>query len=54
MEIPLACGEAVRIIACIEEPVVIEKMLDHLQTKDETGGPFPLPKSRAQPGPLFG
>jgi hypothetical protein len=63
-----ACGGAVRIIACIQDPVVIQKILDHLKTKDErrktkderrktkdeTCGLFPLPESRAPPGPLFG
>ena len=29
-----ACGGAVRIIACIEDPVVIEKILTHLDSKD--------------------
>jgi hypothetical protein len=49
-----ACGGAVRIIACIEDPVVIQTILDHLETKDETCEPFPLPESRAPPGALFG
>jgi hypothetical protein len=44
----------VRIIACIEDPVVIQNILDHLKRKDETRGPFPLPESRAPPGALFG
>ena len=47
------CG-AVRIMACIEDPVVIQKILDHLRTKDETCGPFPLPESLVPPGALFG
>jgi hypothetical protein len=28
-----ACGGAVRIIACIEDPLVIEKILSHLDHK---------------------
>ncbi len=28
-----ACGGALRIIACIEDPEVIEKILTHLETK---------------------
>jgi hypothetical protein len=44
----------VRIIACIEDPVVIQTILDHLKTKDETCEPFPLPESRVPPGALFG
>jgi len=51
-----ACGRAgaLRIIVCIEDQVVIQKILDHLARTDETGGPFPLPERRALPGPLFG
>jgi len=44
----------VRIIACIEDPVVIQPIVDHLKTNDETCEPFPLPESRAPPGALFG
>jgi len=44
-----ARGGAVRIISCIKDPVVIQKILDHLKTKDETRGPFKLPESRAPP-----
>ena len=36
-----ACGGAVRIIACIEDPVVIEKILTHLDAKGGCGGSFP-------------
>ncbi len=43
------CGGAVKIIACIEDPVVIQKILDHLKTKAETSEPSPLPESRAPP-----
>jgi hypothetical protein len=39
----------VKVIACIEDPAVIKKILDHLKTKDETREPFPLPESRAPP-----
>jgi hypothetical protein len=49
-----ACGGAVRIIACIEDPVVIQQILDHLKIKDETCEPIPLPESRAPPGARFG
>jgi len=44
------CGGAVKVIACIEDPVVIRKILDHLKCKDETREPVPKPKSRAPPG----
>jgi hypothetical protein len=36
-----ACGGAVRIIACIEDPVVIEKILTHL---DKRGTPTEIPR----------
>ena len=41
------CGGVVRIIACIEGSVVIQTILGHLKTKEETCEPFPLPESRA-------
>ena len=44
-----ACGAAVRIIACIEDPVVIEKILTHLDTKDGSGEAARLPPCRAPP-----
>ena len=45
----LACGEAVRIIVCIEDPEVVEKILTHLDAK---GGPAEAsrrPPCRAPP-----
>jgi hypothetical protein len=48
------CGGAVRIIACIDDPVVIEKILAHLQGK-ATSVPTSLrPESRAPPPDLIG
>ncbi|MHC4092902.1 MAG: transposase [Planctomycetota bacterium] len=44
-----ACGGAVRIIAYIEDPVVIEKILTHLDTKNTSPQPPRLPPSRAPP-----
>ena len=44
-----ACGGPVKIIACIEDPVVIKRILDHLKEKAETNEPGPLPESRAPP-----
>ena len=38
-----ACGGAMRIIACIEDPDVIEKILTHL------GGKVPEPKATRRP-----
>jgi hypothetical protein len=44
-----ACGGAVRIIACIEDPVVIEKILAHLDAKaSEPKAPL-RPPCRAPP-----
>jgi hypothetical protein len=51
-----ACGGALRIIACIEDPVVIEKILTPLnkQDPDPSVDASPLPPCRAPPqGRLF-
>lgn len=45
-----ACGGPVRIIACIEDPVVIKKILDHVTDRAAAGERRPLPESRAPPG----
>lgn len=50
IEMCARCGGAVKIIACIEDPVVIQKILDHLKSKDETRAPISWPESRALPG----
>lgn len=47
------CDGEVRIIACIEDPVVIQKILDHLKNKAEPSETTQLPKSRAPPMGLF-
>ena len=44
-----ACGGALRIIACIEDPAVIKKILTHLDRKDASAEPFRLPPCRAPP-----
>ena len=44
------CGGAMKVIACIEDPVVIKKILDHLKKKAKTKEPKSLPESRAPPG----
>jgi hypothetical protein len=44
-----ACGGALEIIACIEDPVVIEKILSHLEQKATSAKPCRLPPSRAPP-----
>lgn len=44
-----ACGGAVRIIACLEDLVVIKKILNHLREKAEMNALTPFPASRAPP-----
>ena len=44
-----ACGGAVRIIACIEDPEVIEKILTHLDDKRTLTEAARLPPCRAPP-----
>ena len=46
------CGGAMKVIACIEDPVVIKQILDHLKQKAETNESSPLPESRAPPAGL--
>jgi hypothetical protein len=43
------CGGAVKIIACIEDPAVIEKILTHLNKQTVSAKPVPLHESRAPP-----
>ena len=53
VETCLRCGDAVTVIACIEDPAVVEKILTHRVSK--TPPEYrPLPKSRAPPAGLFG
>ena len=48
------CGGAMRIIAYIDDPVVIEKILYHLNKQDPSAKASPLPPCRAPPpGGLF-
>ena len=46
------CGGAVKVIACIEAPVVIKQILDHLKQKDQASEFRALPESRAPPAEL--
>ena len=46
------CGGAVKVIACIEDPVVIKKILDYLKKKEEATDHNALPESRAPPAGL--
>jgi len=43
------CGGAVKAIACIEDPVVIKKIRDHLDKKAVVSEPGRIPQSRAPP-----
>lgn len=43
------CGGAVRMIACIEDPVVIEKILTRLDKKSTSGEASRLPPCRGPP-----
>ena len=55
IEICNRCGGRVKIIACIEDPVVIEKILTRLDSKAACGAVRRLPPCRAPPqGSLFG
>ena len=47
------CGGAMKVIASIEDPVVIRKMPDHLSQKGGAREPDALPESRAPPRDLF-
>jgi hypothetical protein len=48
------CGGRVKIIACIEDPVVTEKIRTHLDSKDASAAIPRLPACRALPqGGLF-
>jgi hypothetical protein len=50
IEICNSCGGPVKIIACIEDPVVIKKILAHLgSSKDTSTAPAHLPPSRGPP-----
>jgi len=44
-----ACGGAVKIIACIEEPATIKKLLNHLKKKLGKDEQVQLPANRAPP-----
>jgi hypothetical protein len=48
------CGGAVRIIACIEDPTVIRKILTHLDKQAPSQRAGRLPQGRAPPAGLFG
>jgi len=43
------CGGSVKVIACIEDPVVIKKILTHLKEKAASKKSIQWPESRAPP-----
>jgi len=49
IEMCTECGGSVKVIACIEDPVVIKKILTHLMGKALSAKPVRLPESRAPP-----
>ena len=57
IEVCSRCGGSVRVIACIEDQDVIDRILDHLRQKEQETPTRPLlvPPTRAPPGalPLF-
>jgi hypothetical protein len=46
------CGGAMKVIACIEDPVLIKQVLDHLRQKVETSKSGVLPETWAPPAEL--
>ena len=55
IETCVECGGVVKVIACIEDPVVIKKILAHLKEKAAPVSAGLLPESRAPPqADLFG
>jgi hypothetical protein len=48
------CGGAMRIIACIDDPAVIEKIRAHLDAKAAAGQAAQPPPCRAPPARPFG
>ena len=55
IEMCTVCGGSMKVIACIEDPVVIRKILNHLKEKGEYQDAFRLPESRGPPQTsLFG
>lgn len=49
IEICSACGSAMKLIACIEDPIVIKQIFDRLKHKDQASESGAQPESRAPP-----
>ena len=47
------CGAGMTVIASVEDPVVIQKILNHLMDKFEATAHTPMPESRELPAGLF-
>jgi len=47
------CGGAVKVIACIDDPVVITQILEHLERRAQQP-PVLAPTARAPPGGVLG
>jgi hypothetical protein len=48
------CGGSVKVMACIEDPAVIQKILTHLDKQEPSQSAGRLPQGRAPPASLFG
>jgi len=48
------CGGTVKVIACIEDPAVIRKILTYLDKQEPRQWAGRLPQGRAPPAGLFG
>ena len=44
-----ACGGTAKVIACIEDPVIIKKILKHLQEQSPLGSGIRIAKPRVPP-----
>ncbi len=49
VEICDQCGGGIKVIACIEDPMVIKKILDHMNSKSAVSEKKRQPQSRALP-----
>ncbi len=49
IEVCTQCGVPVKVIACIEDPQVIKKILTNLENKGESNPPYCIPETRAPP-----
>jgi len=49
-----SCGGQVKIITCIEDPALVDKILTQLESKDASRAGARLPPSRALQAGLFG